>query len=244
MMSQMLKPIEHHRVVDQVYEQIRDLIFRGQLKPGERLMPERKMANSLKVGRPAIREAIQKLVQSNLVETRRGSGTFVAQLETRKQPGSFAQLLQGQKFTVQEFLEVRMALECNGAALAAKRATEEDLQLLESNIKTMKKEILESVEKRALHEDLSFHMNISYATRNMVQISLMKSFYDFMLHGMQEMLPRLIRIPGLDPLVMEQHIMIFDAIRQRNPDLAQDAMKVHINTIMDHYGKSTFDLET
>jgi len=66
MMSQMLKPIEHHRVVDQVYEQIRDLIFRGQIKPGERLMPERKMANSLKVGRPAIREAIQKLVQSNL----------------------------------------------------------------------------------------------------------------------------------------------------------------------------------
>jgi GntR family transcriptional repressor for pyruvate dehydrogenase complex len=244
MMSQMLKPIEHHRVVDQVYEQIRDLIFRGQLKPGERLMPERKMANSLKVGRPAIREAIQKLVQSNLVETRRGSGTFVAQLETRKQPGSFAQLLQGQKFTVHDFLEVRMALECNGAALAAKRATEEDLQLLESNIKTMKKEMLESVEKRALYEDLSFHMNISYATRNMVQISLMKSFYDFMRYGMQEMLPRLIRISGLDPLVMEQHIMIFDAIRHRNPDLAQDAMKEHINTIMEHHRKSASDLET
>lgn len=240
----MLKPIETHRVVDQVYEQIRDLIFRGQLKPGERLMPERKMATFLKVGRPAIREAIQKLAESNLVETKRGSGTFVARLETRGQSGSFTQLLQGQKFTVQEFLEVRMALECNGAALAAKRAAEEDLKLLESDINTMKKEILESPEKRASYHDLNFHMNISYATRNMVQIYLMKSFYDFMLYGMKEMLPKLISIPGLDPLVMEQHIMIFDAIRQRNSDLAQDAMKAHINTVMEHYRKSMSDLET
>lgn len=240
----MLKPIKHQRVVDLVYEQIRDMIFRGQLKPGERLMPERKMADSLKVGRPAIREAIQKLIESDLVEARRGSGTYVAPLESRKQQGSFVQLLHGQEFTVQEFLEVRMALECNGAALAAKRATDEDLNLLENNIKTMKKEVLESPENRVLHQDLSFHMNISYATRNMVQISLMKSFYDFMLSGMKETYPRLIRIPGLDPFVMQQHITIFEAIRERNPDLAEKAMRAHIETIMDSYKEITSDLNS
>jgi GntR family transcriptional repressor for pyruvate dehydrogenase complex len=240
----MLKPIKHQRVVDLIYEQIRDLIFRGRLRPGERLMPERKMANSLKVGRPAIREAIQKLIENNLVETRRGSGTFVTRLESQKQPGPFIQLLHGQEFTVQEFLEVRMALECNGAALAAKRATEEDLQLLENNIKTMKEEVLESPENRALHQDLSFHLNISYATHNIVQISLMKSFYDFMLSGMQETYPTLIRIPGLDPFVMQQHIMIFNAIREHNPNLAQDAMSAHINTIMEYYSETTHEAET
>jgi DNA-binding FadR family transcriptional regulator len=202
-------------------------------------MPERQLADSLKVGRPAIREAIQKLIESNLVETRRGSGTFVARLESREQPGPFIRLLHGQEFTVQEFLEVRMALECNGASLAAKRATEEDLRLLENNIRTMKKEVMETPEKRVLHQDLSFHMNISYATRNMVQISLMKSFYDFMLSGMKETYPRLIRVPGLDPLVMQQHIAIFDAIRERNPGLAQDAMRAHINTIIEYYSEST-----
>jgi DNA-binding transcriptional regulator YhcF (GntR family) len=87
--EKMLKPIKHQREVDLIQEEIRDLIFPGQLKPGERLMPERKMANSLKVERPAIREAIQKLIKSNLVETRRGSGTFVARMESQKQTGPF-----------------------------------------------------------------------------------------------------------------------------------------------------------
>jgi GntR family transcriptional repressor for pyruvate dehydrogenase complex len=137
-----------------------------------------------------------------------------------------------------------MALECNGAALAAKRATEEDLQLLESNFKTRKKEVLESPENRALHRDLSFHMNISYATQNVVQISLTKSFYAFTLSDMKETYPRLIRIAGLDPFVMQPHIMIFDAIRERNPDLAQNAMREHINTIMEYYGETKPGLET
>ena len=75
----------------------------------------------------------------------------------------------------------------------------------------------------------------------MVQISLMKSFYDFMLYGMKETYPRLIRIPGLDPFVLEQHIMIFEAIRGRNPELAQDTMRAHINTVMERYREITSD---
>jgi len=53
----MLKPIKPKRMSDQVFEQLKDLIFRGQLKPGERLMTERELAQNLGVSRPTVREA-------------------------------------------------------------------------------------------------------------------------------------------------------------------------------------------
>ena len=73
----MLKPIRPKRVSDQVFEQLRDLIFKGHLKPGEQLTTEREMAEALGVSRPTVREAIHKLMALGLVENRQGQGTFV-----------------------------------------------------------------------------------------------------------------------------------------------------------------------
>jgi GntR family transcriptional repressor for pyruvate dehydrogenase complex len=57
-MTALLKPIRVKRISDQVFEQIRDLLFRGQLKTGERLLPERELAQAMGVSRPTVREAI------------------------------------------------------------------------------------------------------------------------------------------------------------------------------------------
>lgn len=231
----MLKPIHNVGVVDLVYEQIRDLIFSGQLKPGDRLMPEREMAQTLKVSRVALREAIRKLSDHNLVEKKHGSGTFVVDAETRRQSGSLLQLFNGQDFSVQEFLEVRLALECNGAALAAKRATEQDIQLLERNIEELKAQQLKKPEERTPYIDFNFHMNISLASRNTVQIYLMKYFHDIMLFGQKEIFTKLDRKLGERPFLLQQHLEIVKAIKIRDSDLAQKAMRIHIETTMKDY---------
>ena len=83
-MNQLIKPIKPQRVSDQVFEQIRDLVFRGQLKPGEQLMPERDLAQALGVSRPTVREAIHKLVAMGLLEHRQGQGTFVRSAAAQK----------------------------------------------------------------------------------------------------------------------------------------------------------------
>ena len=80
-MPALLKPIKVKRVSDQAYEQIRDLIFRGQLKPGEQIMPERELAQALGVSRPTVREAIKQLVTMGLLEHRQGQGTFVRSIQ-------------------------------------------------------------------------------------------------------------------------------------------------------------------
>jgi DNA-binding FadR family transcriptional regulator len=76
-MEHLIKPIKPQRVSDQVFEQLRDLIFRGQLRSGAKLLPERELALALRVSRPTLREAINKLVHLGLVVHRQGQGTFV-----------------------------------------------------------------------------------------------------------------------------------------------------------------------
>ena len=130
-MAALLKPIKVKRVSDQAFEQIRDLIFRGQLKPGEQLMPERELAQALGVSRPTVRETIKQLVTMGLLEHRQGQGTFVRSIDDRRGLNPLAAMIEGHNPTLEELLEVRMGLEGQAVSLAAQRATPEDLQVLE-----------------------------------------------------------------------------------------------------------------
>ena len=138
----MLKLIKPKRISDLVFEQIRDLIFKGHLRPGDKLMAERDLAENLGVSRPTVREAINKLVALRLLEHRQGQGTFVnpSPLLTRTNPLG---IMDGQDVTVTDMLEVRLGLECNAVMMAARRATEEDIRDMEKSLGTMITEIEE-----------------------------------------------------------------------------------------------------
>ena len=82
-MKTVLKPIKPKRVSDQVFEQLRELIYRGELKPGDQVMPERELSLALGVSRTTVRNAINKLVVLGLLEHQQGQGTFVRPPEAR-----------------------------------------------------------------------------------------------------------------------------------------------------------------
>ena len=227
----MLKPIKSVKISDRVYEQLRDMIYRGELRAGEKLMSERDMALALNVGRPTVREAIQKLIEQGLIESRRGVGTFVLGEDTRKNNKPLLQLLNGQDFTIVDLLEVRLVLESNSATLAARRATEEDIRIIEQSLNRLL-DARYSLE-RDLDNELSFHMNIAYASKNIVQVHLMKSFYDVLYYGMNLAFPTLIKDQKLDEMTFDQHITIFKAIENRDPELAASTMENHIRVILE-----------
>ena len=155
----MLKPIRPKRISDQVFEQLKDHIFRGHFKPGQQLMPERELAQILGVSRPTVREAINKLVNIGLIEQRQGQGTFVTSPADSVVKNPLAAVVDGQDITLMDLLEVRLGLECNAATMAAQRATDEDIQDLEKTLV----EMIEDIKKGGLgtHCDVSFHMAIS-----------------------------------------------------------------------------------
>jgi GntR family transcriptional regulator, transcriptional repressor for pyruvate dehydrogenase complex len=229
----MLKRIKPKRMSDQVFEQLKDLIFRGHLKPGERLMTERELAQTLGVSRPTVREAINKLVAMHLVEHRQGQGTFVNPPTAGADKNPLAAVLNGHEAGLMDLLEVRLGLECNAVALAARRATEGDIHEIEKSVEEMAVAVREK--SPGSDADITFHMAIAYATKNIVQIHIMKSLYDLLYYGIQENLQYLYTEPINLDKVLQQHTDILNAIRQRDPDEAYAAMKRHITSVQDYF---------
>ncbi len=229
-MAALLKPIKVKRVSDQAYEQIRDLIFRGQLKPGEQIMPERELAQALGVSRPTVREAIKQLVTMGLLEHRQGQGTYVCSIHDQRGLNPLAAMIEGHNPTLEELLEVRMGLEGQSVSLAAQRATPEDLQVLEKALTHMLEE--NRAGRLGIEEDVSFHMAIAYATKNTVQVHIMKTFYDLLHYGIKENLHYLYEDPANLLIIGRQHTEIFQGIKDHDPEAAYAAMIRHITFVL------------
>jgi GntR family transcriptional repressor for pyruvate dehydrogenase complex len=227
-----LKPIKVKRASDQIFEQLRDLIFRGDLKPGERLVPERELAQAFGVSRPTVREAINKLVTMGLVEHCQGQGTFVRSQEATREHNPLAAIIDHRETTLEDLLEVRLGLEAQSARLAAERATPEDMHRLEETLAAMEAEHVKGL--LGIEEDVAFHMGLAYATQNPVQVYIMRSFHDLLHFGIEENLRHLWEDPLNLPVIQQQHQRIVQAIKDRDPEGAYEAMKAHITFVLEY----------
>lgn len=224
-----LKPIKPKRISDQVFDQLQELIFRGEFKPGHKIMPERDLAIALNVSRTSVRDAISKLVVMGLLEQRQGQGTFVREmLDMDKHPLAIA--MKAENATLSDLLEVRMGLECNAARLAAMRAVESDLNFMAKSIREMQAEI--QAGGLGTEADVSFHIAVAYAAQNPLQVHIMKNFYDFFFVGVRENLSRLYRTPANIDIISGHHTAIYEKIRDHNPWEAEKAMKRHIDFVL------------
>jgi GntR family transcriptional repressor for pyruvate dehydrogenase complex len=229
-MALTLKPIKPKRISDQVFDQLRELIFRGEMKPGEKIVTERELSEILHVSRTSVRDAINKLVVMGLLEQKQGQGTFVRSLDTMEK-NPLAAALEAQDASLEDLLEVRRGLECNAAALAAQRAVDEDLHFLEKSIQEMRVEVDSG--RLGTEADVSFHMAISFAAKNPVQVYIMKNFYDFLFVSIRENLAHLYEDRANIDIIIKQHTEIFNHIRNHDPQKAYDAMRRHINFVLD-----------
>lgn len=228
-MNVLLKPIKPKRLSDQIFEQLRDSIFRGQLKPGEKLPPERELAAAFNVSRPSLRAAMDKLTHIGLIEQRQGQGTFVSSLESRYAQNPLRMVMEGEEVSLVDLLEVRVGLEVQAVAMAAQRATQKDISALEMCMQKM----LTKVDQGGVgsEEDVAFHMAIAYATKNSAQIYLMRNFYELLFHAINESRLYLFEAGNL-PYMEQQHNEILQCIKKQDPDAAQEKMKSHINYVI------------
>jgi GntR family transcriptional repressor for pyruvate dehydrogenase complex len=228
-----LKPIKPKRISDQVFEQIRELIYKGDFKPGQQIPPERDLAISMAVSRTSVRNAINKLVTMGLLEHRQGQGTFVSSPETR-QGNPLAAVMATDEATLDDLLEVRLGLECNAAMLAAQRATETDIRAIRKSLEEMIEDLRET-DKIGTAADAAFHMAVTFATKNPVFIYLMRNFYDFLFLGIKKNLTHMYMDRAALEDVIAHHRAVFDAIERRNPQAAYDAMHTHIRYVQEYF---------
>ncbi len=227
-----LKPIKTRKIYEEVVEQIRQLIQEGELQSGDKLLSERELSERLKVSRSSVREALSALELMGLIEVKPGYGTFIRQTNVDSIIAPMALILSMEKDIIFELLEARKVIEVETAALAAERASQEDLKVIEQALMQMRNDL----EQHRLGEtaDHKFHYAIAHATRNSVLKLLMNTISDTMKKTLRSSREQMYATPGTPERLYQEHEQIYNAILQRNPQLARKYMLDHLVGVEKH----------
>jgi len=221
------KPISPKKISAQIAEQIRSSILSGEFTPGDKLPPERELAEMFGVSRPSVREALNMLAASGLVMSYQGGGTVVMSLVETSAGNSLSELIRSQQERALDVIEVRKGMESWTAFYAAQRALPEDLRRMEELVAGMERNLASMSPSEDL--DANFHIIIARATHNVVWLHLMQNIFDAM-KEVQQSVWRAVYLTGEDhKLLYQHHKNIFEAIRSRDPEAARTAMAVHLN---------------
>ena len=220
------QPIKPKKVSSQIADQIRASILAGEFTPGEKLPPERELAEMFSVSRPSVREALNMLAASGLVKSYQGGGTVVLSLVETNTGNPLSELIRVQQERALDVIEVRKGMESWTAYYAAQRALPEDIRRMEEIVSAME----HNLEALNPSEDLdaNLHILIARATHNVVWLHLMQAIFDAM-KEFQQSVWRAVYLTGQDHRQLyEHHRAIFEAIRQRDAEGARSAMMVHL----------------
>ena len=220
------EPIKPRKVSTQIADQIRASILNGDFAPGDKLPPERELAEMFGVSRPSVREALNVLASSGLVESYQGGGTVVKSLVESAAGNPLSEMIRAERGRALDVIEVRKGIEAWTAWYAAQRALPGDIAKLEGIIGGMAR----NIEGLKPSEDLdaNFHTVVARATRNVVWLHLMQSIFNAM-KEFQKNVWRAVYLTDEDHRKLYGHHRdIFEAIRDHDPERARQAMLVHL----------------
>ncbi|BCG46544.1 Transcriptional regulator, GntR family [Citrifermentans bremense] len=220
-------PIKPKKVSTQIAEQIRSSILAGEFNPGEKLPPERELAELFGVSRPSVREALNILTSSGLVETYQGGGTLVRSLVENSAGMPLSELIRIDGDRALDVIEVRKGMESWTAWYAASRALPEDVRRLKVVVDGMAKN-LEQL-KASEDFDAHFHMLVARATHNVVWSHMMQSIFEAMQEFQRDVWRAVYLTEEDQRLLFSHHLKIYEMIRDRDAEGARAAMLEHLD---------------
>jgi Transcriptional regulators len=223
--------IKQERLSSVIARQLERMILEGVLSPGDRLPPERELAEELEVSRPSLREALQKLEASGLLETRHGGGTYVRNAIADAITEPLAEIFQRHPEAALDFLELRGTLDGMSAYYAALRGTEEDRTIISRRYEAMKKaHTLEDPTEEA-ERDADFHMSLAEASHNVILLHVMRGLLALLRKDVVFNRMQLYSCPGARDMLLEQHRSIFEAVIAGEADRARQAAQQHMTHV-------------
>ena len=221
-MEKDLKPVKRtpKLLAEQVAGQITDLIKTNKWEAGYKLPNEFEMASLLHVGRGTIREAVKLLVAQNVVEIRRGCGTFVCEKPGMAKDPLGLSFVADKKKLAQDMCEVRLLIEPQIADMAAERADEDHISRVRELCELTEKKILAG-EKYA-EEDAAFHEALASCTGNQVIMQLMP----IIRKGVALFID--VTSIGRRTATIEEHRLIVEAVAEGDSAKAAEVMEEHI----------------
>lgn len=223
------KKIEHKKKSVYVAEQIIEVIGQGRFSIGDRLPPERELAEQMGVSRPLVREALSALHIVGIVESRAGDGTYVLRIISNFEEAYSAYSMLEESDSLYDAFEARRVLEEGIVALACAKATGEDIEALESAQRHMDRAAHSKNFEAFNLANQRFHLQLAKAVHN----PLLTDALEPLLQVLHQRFPQKLResfYQGDRQRFLETaviHQRIFTAVASRNPQQAVEAMRHH-----------------
>jgi GntR family transcriptional repressor for pyruvate dehydrogenase complex len=219
-------PIRPKKISAQIAEQIRNSIMSGEFVPGDRLPPERELAEMFGVSRPSVREALNILGASGLVEALQGGGTTVLSLMEQGSGNALSDMIRIEQERALDVIEVRKCMESWTAYFAAQRALPEDLRRMEEIVDGMEQNLKTLQPSEDL--DANFHIVIARATHNVVWLHLMQNIFDAMKEFQRGVWRAVYLTEDDQKQLFNHHRSVYLAIKNNDAEGARVLMLEHL----------------
>ncbi len=226
----MVRPIPFGTVTrdalpDQIAARVIALVGERHLKPGDRLPPERELAQAMGVSRSSLREALRALSLLGVTEMRQGDGTYLTALDPEALMRPFGLVLALSDGQMQELFEARRVIEPGLAALAAERIDDETLEDLRRCVRDSAAAVGD--EEAFMRADLELHGLIARAASNSILWHVIGSISGMGIASRRRTNP----LPGLREQSAEDHRAIVAALQERDGEAAAEAMLRHLENV-------------
>jgi len=225
------KEIKRKRIYEEVLVQLQEYLLNGDVVPGQKLPSERELAQTFNVNRVSVREALTVLEANGLVERKVGEGTFrTGAVNFEATP--LIKAITNKERQVREPIQVRRVIEPQLARLAAQNISDEQLETLRDILRRQEERLKQG--KDIIDLDSEFHYAIARATNNSIFVGLLEALDNSLVST--RVTSNMAQGGGQRGYAA--HKSIFEALKKRDPDKAEEAMFNHImgvERMMLHY---------
>ncbi len=219
------EPISRMKVYEQVIAQIKELVYSGKLKKGDKLPSERELKEKLQVSRASIREAFSVLEMVGLIESKPRGGTYIKNENEKSMLEPLSLMFMMDENFEQDFFELRRILEVSAARAAANKRDEDDISNLRAYMEKLA-DIADGDEK-SIYADTEFHYCIARAGKNNLLCQLLNAISEILDMSIKEYRTKLFSDIESKKRLIEQHREIFTAIEMKDSTKAAEAMEKH-----------------
>lgn len=213
---------QQEKVYIEIIRELNHIIQEDELKTGDKLPSERELSERLNVGRSSVREALRSLELLDLIETRRGEGTFIKSIGGHRLVEVLASFFLREKKARNDLAETRKIVEIEGLRLACTRIDESQIDKL-TNLIVQSKQSWENG-NFPVEEDYLFHKTIVEACHNSLMLHIWISLVEYSKVALRESLSR----EGRPEQSIREHEEILQALKTRNEKQAINALRNHL----------------